>query len=157
MRRAACRVSGPRAATSTASCAGASTHMKRRFAPLERTVGDTGMEHCRARPLGLPPGWPVLVDAAVLDAPQVVVGSGLRLSELVLPGADAGHRPDAEVLPRSAGAAARRRRPGRTPPDAGAAAGRWNGSTSAGAGRSRCPVSVARLVVPDDHARRTGS
>ena len=72
---------------------------KASFAPLEQTVADTGMEYGGITPLGLPDAWPVLVDAAVLDAPQVVVGSGLRRSKLVLPGAAAGVLPGAEVLP----------------------------------------------------------
>ena len=72
---------------------------KASFAPLEQTVADTGMEYGGITPLGLPDGWPVLVDAAVLDAPQVVVGSGLRRSKLVLPGAAVADLPGAEVLP----------------------------------------------------------
>ena len=98
VRRAACLV----LATTRADVNGV---VKRRldvrkasFAPLEQTVSDTGMEYGGITPLGLP-GWPVLVDAAVLDAPQVVVGSGIRGSKLVLPGAAAADLPDAEVLP----------------------------------------------------------
>ena len=72
---------------------------KASFAPLEHTVADTGMEYGGITPLGLPDGWPVLVDPAVLTAAQVVVGSGLRRSKLVLPGAAAGDLPGAEVLP----------------------------------------------------------
>jgi prolyl-tRNA editing enzyme YbaK/EbsC (Cys-tRNA(Pro) deacylase) len=72
---------------------------KASFAPLEQTVADTGMEHGGITPLGLPDGWPVLVDPAVLAAPQVVVGSGLRRSKLVLPGAAAADLAGAEVLP----------------------------------------------------------
>ena len=72
---------------------------KASFAPFEQTVADTGMEHGGITPLGLPGGWPVLVDDAVLAAPQVVVGSGLRRSKLVLPGAAAADLPGAEVLP----------------------------------------------------------
>ena len=71
---------------------------KASFAPFEQTVADTGMEHGGITPLGLPGGWPVLVDDAVLAAPQVVVGSGLRRSKLVLPGAAAADLPGAEVL-----------------------------------------------------------
>ena len=57
------------------------------------------MEFGGITPLGLPDGWPVLVDPAVLEAGQVVVGSGLRRSKLVLPGAAAADLPGAEVLP----------------------------------------------------------
>jgi prolyl-tRNA editing enzyme YbaK/EbsC (Cys-tRNA(Pro) deacylase) len=57
------------------------------------------MEYGGITPLGLPDGWPVLVDAAVVEAPQAVVGSGLRRSKLVLPGAAVADLPGAEVLP----------------------------------------------------------
>jgi prolyl-tRNA editing enzyme YbaK/EbsC (Cys-tRNA(Pro) deacylase) len=71
---------------------------KASFAPFDQAVADTGMEHGGITPLGLPGGWPVLVDEAVLAAPQVVVGSGLRRSKLVLPGAATADLPGAEVL-----------------------------------------------------------
>ena len=35
----------------------------------------------------MPPDWPLFIDAAVASAPHVVVGSGLRRSKLILPGA----------------------------------------------------------------------
>jgi prolyl-tRNA editing enzyme YbaK/EbsC (Cys-tRNA(Pro) deacylase) len=72
---------------------------KASFAPLDETVAATGMEHGGITPLGLPADWPVLVDQAVLDAGQVVVGSGLRRSKLVLPGAAVLDLPAAELLP----------------------------------------------------------
>ena len=72
---------------------------KASFAPLEQTVDATGMEYGGITPLGLPPSWPVLVDEAVRDAAAVVVGSGLRRSKLVLPGAAVAELPGAEVVP----------------------------------------------------------
>ena len=71
---------------------------KASFAPLEQTVEATGMEYGGITPLGLPDGWPVLVDAAVVEAAQVVIGSGLRRSKLVLPGAAVADLPGVEVL-----------------------------------------------------------
>lgn len=71
---------------------------KASFAPREQTVEQTGMEHGGITPLGLPPGWPVLVDAAVATRPAVVVGSGLRRSKLVLPGRALADLPAAELL-----------------------------------------------------------
>jgi len=71
---------------------------KASFAPREQTVGATGMEHGGITPLGLPGGWPVLVDAAVVEAPQVVVGSGLRRSKLVLPGPALADLPGGELV-----------------------------------------------------------
>ena len=72
---------------------------KASFAPLEQTVEATGMEYGGITPLGLPPAWPVLVDSAVVSAAQVVVGSGLRRSKLVLPGEAVADLPGAQVLP----------------------------------------------------------
>jgi prolyl-tRNA editing enzyme YbaK/EbsC (Cys-tRNA(Pro) deacylase) len=72
---------------------------KASFAPLARTVEATGMEYGGITPLGLPDGWPVLVDPAVAATAQVVVGSGLRRSKLVLPGAALVELPSAELLP----------------------------------------------------------
>ena len=71
---------------------------KASFAPLEQTVEATAMEHGGITPVGLPPGWPLLVDVGVLAADQVVVGSGLRRSKLVLPGAAVADLPAVEVL-----------------------------------------------------------
>jgi prolyl-tRNA editing enzyme YbaK/EbsC (Cys-tRNA(Pro) deacylase) len=68
------------------------------FAPMEEAVGLTGMEYGGITPFGLPAGWPVLVDKAVVDTPSVVVGSGLRRSKLYVPGALVGGLPGAEVL-----------------------------------------------------------
>lgn len=72
---------------------------KASFAPLERAVEETGMEYGGITPVGLPPGWPVLVDPAVAAAAQVVVGSGLRRSKLVLPGSALQDLAGVEVLP----------------------------------------------------------
>jgi prolyl-tRNA editing enzyme YbaK/EbsC (Cys-tRNA(Pro) deacylase) len=71
---------------------------KASFAPAELAVAETGMEYGGITPVGLPPGWPVLIDAAVAAAARVVVGSGVRRSKLVLPGAVLAALPGAEVL-----------------------------------------------------------
>ena len=71
---------------------------KASFAPMDDAVAATGMEYGGITPIGLPDGWPVLVDAAVAAAPAVVVGSGVRGSKLALPGALAARLPAAEVL-----------------------------------------------------------
>jgi prolyl-tRNA editing enzyme YbaK/EbsC (Cys-tRNA(Pro) deacylase) len=59
---------------------------KASFAAADEAVALTGMEYGGITPIGLPTGWPVLVDAAVAAAPLVVVGSGLRRSKLALAG-----------------------------------------------------------------------
>lgn len=69
---------------------------KASFAPMDLAVELTGMEYGGITPFGLPAGWPVLVDPAVLAAPAVVVGSGLRTSKLVVPGSVLGQLPGAE-------------------------------------------------------------
>lgn len=71
---------------------------KASFAPMDLAVAETGMEYGGITPFGLPAEWPVLVDARVLDVPHVVVGSGIRGSKLVVPGAALAALPRAEVL-----------------------------------------------------------
>ena len=68
------------------------------FAPMDEAVELTGMEYGGITPRGLPAGWPVLVDAAVAAAPEVVIGSGIRGSKIWLPGQALALLPDAEVL-----------------------------------------------------------
>lgn len=69
------------------------------FAPMDQAVAETGMEYGGITPLGLPDDWALLVDAAVDKAGDVVVGSGLRASKLLLPGSLLGRLPSAVVLP----------------------------------------------------------
>jgi prolyl-tRNA editing enzyme YbaK/EbsC (Cys-tRNA(Pro) deacylase) len=71
---------------------------KASFAPVEVAVQRTGMEYGGITPIGLPAGWPVLIDAAVAAAPRVVIGSGVRRSKLTVPGQVLAGLPGAEVL-----------------------------------------------------------
>jgi prolyl-tRNA editing enzyme YbaK/EbsC (Cys-tRNA(Pro) deacylase) len=71
---------------------------KASFAPVELAVAETGMEYGGITPLGLPASWPIFVDAAVAAAPRVVIGSGVRRSKLIVPGAMLGRLPGAVVL-----------------------------------------------------------
>ena len=57
------------------------------FAPQEDAVALTGMEFGGITPIGLPDDWPVLVDPAVVVAGEVVIGSGIRGSKLLVPAA----------------------------------------------------------------------
>jgi prolyl-tRNA editing enzyme YbaK/EbsC (Cys-tRNA(Pro) deacylase) len=60
----------------------------------------TGMEYGGITPIGLPSGWPVLVDAPVAKlGVDVVIGSGIRGSKLWLPGRLLAELPGADVLP----------------------------------------------------------
>ena len=71
---------------------------KASFAPMAEAVELTGMEYGGITPLGLPAGWPILIDAEVAAAPAVVVGSGVRRSKLVLPGRALAALPGAVVV-----------------------------------------------------------
>jgi prolyl-tRNA editing enzyme YbaK/EbsC (Cys-tRNA(Pro) deacylase) len=73
------------------------------FAPMDVAVAETSMEYGGITPFGLPSGWPVLVDAAVVQEPHVVVGSGIRGSKLVVPGASLAAIATAQVLEGLAG------------------------------------------------------
>lgn len=68
------------------------------FAPMDEAVALTGMEYGGITPIGLPPGWPILVDAAVVAAREVVIGGGVRGSKLFLPGAALLALPEAELV-----------------------------------------------------------
>jgi prolyl-tRNA editing enzyme YbaK/EbsC (Cys-tRNA(Pro) deacylase) len=68
------------------------------FASMEEAVARTGMEYGGITPIGLPDGWPVLVDAAAIEPEWVVVGSGIRGSKIILPGRTLARLPYAEVL-----------------------------------------------------------
>ena len=71
---------------------------KASFAPQDVAVAETGMAYGGITPVGLPPDWPVLVDAAVAAADLVVIGSGTRGSKLAVSGALLAGLPTAEVL-----------------------------------------------------------
>jgi prolyl-tRNA editing enzyme YbaK/EbsC (Cys-tRNA(Pro) deacylase) len=72
---------------------------KASFAPQDQAVAETSMEYGGITPFGLPDAWPVLVDKAVTEQPYVVVGSGVRHSKLIVPGASLAGIETAEVLP----------------------------------------------------------
>lgn len=71
---------------------------KASFAPMDEATGITGMEYGGITPFGLPGAWPVLVDEAVAAETEVVVGSGLRNSKLLVPSKLLADIPAAEVL-----------------------------------------------------------
>jgi prolyl-tRNA editing enzyme YbaK/EbsC (Cys-tRNA(Pro) deacylase) len=71
---------------------------KASFAPQDVAVAETGMAYGGITPIGLPDGWPVLVDAAVAASDLVVVGSGTRGSKLAVPGSLVAALPGAAVL-----------------------------------------------------------
>ncbi|WP_052848938.1 YbaK/EbsC family protein [Streptomyces avicenniae] len=71
---------------------------KASFAPHDTAVGETGMEYGGITPVGLPAGWPLLIDASLTELPWVLVGSGRRRGKLILPGKALPQLPGAEIL-----------------------------------------------------------
>jgi len=71
---------------------------KASFAPMDDAVALTGMAYGGITPLGLPAGWPILLDRAVADAPELIIGSGVRGSKLLVSGAMLAALPGAEVI-----------------------------------------------------------
>ncbi|HZM28945.1 MAG TPA: YbaK/EbsC family protein [Acidimicrobiales bacterium] len=71
---------------------------KASFAAMDLAVAETGMEYGGITPIGLPPDWPILVDAAVAACTDAVIGSGVRRSKLLLPGEVLAGLPGAVVL-----------------------------------------------------------
>ncbi|HEX4864495.1 MAG TPA: YbaK/EbsC family protein [Acidimicrobiales bacterium] len=71
---------------------------KASFLPMERAVELTGMEYGGINPIGLPGGWPILIEAAVAAKDVVLIGSGVRKSKLLLPGALLAQLPGAEIV-----------------------------------------------------------
>jgi prolyl-tRNA editing enzyme YbaK/EbsC (Cys-tRNA(Pro) deacylase) len=71
---------------------------KASFAPMDTEIELTGMEYGGINPIGLPPEWPILVDDAIAQQPQLIIGSGLRRSKLLVSGAFLASLPHATVL-----------------------------------------------------------
>ncbi|MGV8850013.1 MAG: YbaK/EbsC family protein [Propionibacteriaceae bacterium] len=71
---------------------------KASFLPMDRAVEESGMEYGGITPVGLPAAWRLLVDASLLMADVVCIGSGLRRSKLLVPGSLLAHLPGAEVV-----------------------------------------------------------
>ena len=71
---------------------------KASFLAMEEAVEATGMEYGGITPIGVPVDWPVLVDAAAVDLPYVIVGSGVRRSKIAIPGKALAALPNAEVV-----------------------------------------------------------
>jgi prolyl-tRNA editing enzyme YbaK/EbsC (Cys-tRNA(Pro) deacylase) len=68
------------------------------FLDHERAVAESGMEYGGITPIGLPAQWRLLVDARVPATETVLIGSGIRGSKIILPGALLARLPGAEVV-----------------------------------------------------------
>ncbi|MFF2654880.1 YbaK/EbsC family protein [Streptomyces sp. NPDC058045] len=71
---------------------------KASFAPMDTATGESGMEYGGITPIGLPAGWPLLIDSAVAALPYVLIGSGRRRGKLIVPGRALAGLPGAEVV-----------------------------------------------------------
>jgi len=71
---------------------------KASFAPMDTAVAETNMEYGGITPIGLPKSWPLLIDSRIVPIPNVIIGSGVRRSKIVLPGAALAALPNAEVI-----------------------------------------------------------
>ncbi|MGW9826101.1 prolyl-tRNA editing enzyme YbaK/EbsC (Cys-tRNA(Pro) deacylase) [Brevibacterium pityocampae] len=71
---------------------------KASFLPMDRAVEESGMEYGGIGPIGLPEGYRLLVDARVVAADEVIIGSGIRGSKIILPGSELARLPGAEVI-----------------------------------------------------------
>lgn len=68
------------------------------FAAMDEAVSRTGMAYGGITPIGLPAGWPLLVDQLVCAAEWIVIGSGVRGSKIAIPGSAAADLLGATVL-----------------------------------------------------------
>ena len=68
------------------------------FAAMDVAVSASGMEYGGITPIGLPASWPLFIDRAVVDAGDVVVGSGVRRSKIVVAGSTLALLPNAQVV-----------------------------------------------------------
>lgn len=71
---------------------------KASFLPMDRAVEESGMEYGGITPVGLPDAWRLLVDAQIVEIDVAIIGSGVRRSKLLLPGALLADLPRAEVV-----------------------------------------------------------
>ena len=71
---------------------------KASFASMEEAVALTGMEYGGITPIGLPSDWPILLGTDVAEAKELVVGSGIRGSKVLVSGRFLASLPGAEVI-----------------------------------------------------------
>jgi prolyl-tRNA editing enzyme YbaK/EbsC (Cys-tRNA(Pro) deacylase) len=69
------------------------------FAKREVATELTGMEFGGITAFGVPDDWTILVDSAVMDRQQVVMGAGVRLAKLLLPPTLLVQLPNVDVAP----------------------------------------------------------
>lgn len=65
---------------------------------MEKAISLSAMEYGAITPIGLPASWPILVDKAVADSKQVIIGNGLRKSKLAISGKTLASLPNTQIL-----------------------------------------------------------
>ncbi|PHP51959.1 YbaK/EbsC family protein [Actinomyces ruminis] len=71
---------------------------KASFLPMEQAVEMSGMAYGAITPMGLPADWRLLIDGQVAARDTMLIGSGVRHSKLLVPGALLAALPGAEVI-----------------------------------------------------------
>jgi prolyl-tRNA editing enzyme YbaK/EbsC (Cys-tRNA(Pro) deacylase) len=71
---------------------------KASFLPLGRAVDESGMEYGGIGPIGLPENYRVLIDSRVAEAKELIIGSGIRGSKILISGSALASLPGAEVI-----------------------------------------------------------
>lgn len=71
---------------------------KASFMDQERACAESGMEYGGIGPFGLPDGYRILIDSRIVAEPEVVIGSGIRGSKIILSGQALAALPGAEVI-----------------------------------------------------------
>ena len=71
---------------------------KASFLPMDRAVEESGMEYGGIGPIGLPEDYRILIDSRVAAADDLIIGSGIRGSKLLLSGPTLASLPGAEVI-----------------------------------------------------------
>jgi prolyl-tRNA editing enzyme YbaK/EbsC (Cys-tRNA(Pro) deacylase) len=68
------------------------------FADQSSTEQATGMISGGITPVGLPTGWPILIDSRVATCDAVVIGAGTRGAKLLVAGSELAELPGVDVL-----------------------------------------------------------
>jgi prolyl-tRNA editing enzyme YbaK/EbsC (Cys-tRNA(Pro) deacylase) len=69
------------------------------FAGMAEAVAQTGMEYGGITPLGVPAGWPILMDGRVAAQEWIVIGSGIRGSKIALQPSELDKLPQVTTMP----------------------------------------------------------
>jgi prolyl-tRNA editing enzyme YbaK/EbsC (Cys-tRNA(Pro) deacylase) len=71
---------------------------KASFMDQARAVAESGMEYGGITPLGVPGAWRILVDAALPESGDLLIGAGVRAAKIAVPGELLATLPGAKVV-----------------------------------------------------------